>query len=181
MVERTFSINGHAFKVVDVGGQRNERRKWIHFFDSVSAVLFVASLSAYDEVVFEDETENSMRESLQVFAENLNSTWFNETAFILFLNKRDLFETKVPQKPITVCFPDYGGAHNSVEQSLEYIKIAYESKNVKQNTREVYSHVTQATDTEAAKKVFNDVQHIVINVSLQNAGLIGGDMGDDED
>ena len=34
----------------DVGGQRNERKKWIHCFDSVTAVIFVAAISEYDQV-----------------------------------------------------------------------------------------------------------------------------------
>jgi hypothetical protein len=38
----------------DVGGQRSERRKWIHCFGDVKAVLYVAALSAYDMYLFED-------------------------------------------------------------------------------------------------------------------------------
>ena len=34
----------------DVGGQRNERRKWIHCFDNVTAVIFVTAISEYDQV-----------------------------------------------------------------------------------------------------------------------------------
>lgn len=42
------------FRLFDVGGQRSERRKWIHCFGDVKAVLFVAALSAYDMFLFED-------------------------------------------------------------------------------------------------------------------------------
>jgi len=43
-------------RLVDVGGQRSERRKWIQCFDDVRAVLFVAALSGYDMTLFEDGT-----------------------------------------------------------------------------------------------------------------------------
>jgi len=35
----------------DVGGQRNERKKWIHCFQDVTAVCFVVALSEYDQMV----------------------------------------------------------------------------------------------------------------------------------
>jgi len=94
MAEKQYVIDNTNFKICDVGGQRNERRKWIHFFDSVTAVIFVAASSCYDEVTFEDENVNSMRESLEIFGEHVNSHWFENTAFILFLNKNDIFEKK---------------------------------------------------------------------------------------
>lgn len=46
----TFTMDEHKFLVVDVGGQRNERRKWIHCFEGVTAVIFVAAISEYDQV-----------------------------------------------------------------------------------------------------------------------------------
>lgn len=44
----------YKFSVVDVGGQRSERRKWIHCFDDVKAIIFVVALSGYNQVLFED-------------------------------------------------------------------------------------------------------------------------------
>lgn len=38
------------FTVVDVGGQRNERKKWLHCFDDVKAVVFLISLAGYNQV-----------------------------------------------------------------------------------------------------------------------------------
>lgn len=42
----------YRFEVVDVGGQRSERRKWIHCFDDVKAIIFLASLSGYNQGIF---------------------------------------------------------------------------------------------------------------------------------
>ena len=49
------------YRVIDVGGQKNQRKKWIHFFEGVTAVVFFASLSSYDEFVEEDENSVSLR------------------------------------------------------------------------------------------------------------------------
>ncbi|EPB78420.1 g-protein alpha subunit, partial [Ancylostoma ceylanicum] len=43
-------------RVFDVGGQRSERKKWIHCFEDVNAIIFIAAISEYDQVLFEDET-----------------------------------------------------------------------------------------------------------------------------
>ncbi|ETN72015.1 hypothetical protein NECAME_19057, partial [Necator americanus] len=43
-------------RVFDVGGQRSERRKWIHCFDNVESIIFITAISEYDQVLFEDET-----------------------------------------------------------------------------------------------------------------------------
>ncbi len=39
----------YKFEIVDVGGQRSERRKWIHCFDDVKAIIYLASLSGYNQ------------------------------------------------------------------------------------------------------------------------------------
>jgi guanine nucleotide-binding protein G(i) subunit alpha len=60
IVEELYNISGVDFAIYDVGGQRNERKKWIHCFDGVTAVIFVASLSEYDQVLYEDHSVNRM-------------------------------------------------------------------------------------------------------------------------
>lgn len=103
-------------RMYDVGGQRNERKKWIHCFDEVTAVIFVASLSEYDQVLYEDNTVNRMEEAVNLFDEICNSRWFRTTSFILFLNKRDLFETKIRN----VDLRDTGDEEGSVPRNLDY-------------------------------------------------------------
>ena len=92
---------------VDVAGQRNNRKKWIDQFDNVTAVIFLVAVSEYNQVIlgenltmisqvlWEDANTNRLIESQNVFKEMLNNEYFTDTKFILFLNKKDLFETKI--------------------------------------------------------------------------------------
>eukprot|EP00478_Filoreta_tenera_P000737 GABV01000742.1.p1 GENE.GABV01000742.1~~GABV01000742.1.p1 ORF type:complete len:356 (-),score=134.66 GABV01000742.1:32-1099(-) len=156
IVETTFEIEGNVFKMFDVGGQRNERKKWIHCFENVTSVIFVAAISEYDQMLYEDESVNRMEEALDLFAEICNSRWFRDTSIILFLNKRDLFENKITKVPLTACpsFSDYMGAPGSYDEGVQYIQSRFESLN-QTAAKEVYSHVTCATDSNNVDHVFN--------------------------
>jgi len=44
IVEIKFNVGGNRYKILDVGGQRNERKKWIHCFEGVHAIVYVVSL-----------------------------------------------------------------------------------------------------------------------------------------
>ena len=48
------------FRLVDVGGQRSERRKWIHCFEDVSSIIFIASLAEYNMCLVEDAKVNRL-------------------------------------------------------------------------------------------------------------------------
>ena len=56
-----------------MGGQRNERKKWIHCFENVTAVIFLAALSAYDQVLMEKDNVNRLNEAIALFEHIVNS------------------------------------------------------------------------------------------------------------
>ena len=60
IIETQFTFKGLHFKMFDVGGQRSERKKWIHCFEGVTAIIFCVALSGYDLVLAEDEEMNRM-------------------------------------------------------------------------------------------------------------------------
>merc|ERR1719387_1554427 len=134
------------FRMFDVGGQRNERRKWIHCFDNVTAVIFVASLSEYDQNLYEDETQNRMIEALTLFDQICNSKWFQDTSMILFLNKRDLFEMKIARVDMTCLWPEYTGGLN-YDNGVAFITQKFMEQN-KVEGKQVFVHCTCATDTD---------------------------------
>jgi guanine nucleotide-binding protein G(i) subunit alpha len=121
----------------DVGGQRSERKKWIHCFENVTSIIFCVALSEYDQVLLEESSQvstslcalkdpklikfqNRMMESLVLFDSVVNSRWFMRTSIILFLNKIDLFKTKLAKSPLSNYFPDYSGG-NDVSRAAKYL------------------------------------------------------------
>ena len=55
---------------------------------------------------------------------------------------------------------------------VEFIRDQFLNKNENKKSRQIYSHITCATDRDNVERVFNDVQHIVVNASLQRGGLL---------
>ncbi|KAG8812155.1 hypothetical protein FRC19_003338 [Serendipita sp. 401] len=116
------SIGRTRLHFVDVGGQRSERRKWIHCFQDVTGVLFLVGLSGYNQGMIEDSTANQMQDAMSLWDGVCSSQWFKNTALILFLNKTDLFEAKVAKFPINTYFPDYDGDKEDIRAGLEYFR-----------------------------------------------------------
>lgn len=158
----------------DVGGQRSERKKWIHCFENVTTILFLVAISEYDQLLFEDETVNRMQEALTLFDSICNSRWFIKTSIILFLNKIDRFKEKLPVSPMQNYFPDYEGQScfsicvASDQGSLcliggpdyaaacDYILNRFVSLN-QAETKQIYTHFTCATDTTQIRFVMGAV------------------------
>ena len=93
----------------DVGGQRDERRKWIQCFNDVTAIIFIAAASSYNMTLREDPSQNRLRESLDLFGSIWNNRWLRTISVILFLNKMDQLEEKIKagRSKIEEYFPDY--------------------------------------------------------------------------
>jgi guanine nucleotide-binding protein subunit alpha len=82
IIETTFPIDDRMYRIFDVGGQRSERKKWIHCFEGVTAVLFLVALSGYDSCLVEDKDSNQMQEALMLFDSICNSKWFLRTSMV---------------------------------------------------------------------------------------------------
>lgn len=170
ITETNFTINSFQFKVLDAGGQRSERKKWIHCFDDITAVLFVLAINEYDQMLFEDERVNRMHESIILFDQLCNSKWFVNTPFILFLNKIDIFEEKIKRNPLKNYFPDYMGKSDDVNEALKFFETNFLKMN--RTNKPIYVHRTCATDTKSMKFVLSAVADIVIQLNLKKSGIM---------
>eukprot|EP01042_Synura_sphagnicola_P008638 gene8638-11074_t len=173
IVTERYMIDGTVFEMYDVGGQRNERKKWIHCFEGVTAVIFVAAISEYDQKLFEDASTNRMVEALELFEDICNNIFFMDSSMILFLNKRDLFAEKIKTRNIrdTPSFSDFAGKDGDYDAGVAYFLDKFLSKNKSGAERQIYNHVTCATDTGNVKVVFNACKDIVLRANIRSGGF----------
>ena len=169
ILETVFTISPLTFRIVDVGGQRSERKKWIHCFQDVTAIIFCVSLSEYDQRLDEDETTMRMVESLRLFRQIVNSAWFASSDIILFLNKKDLFEEKIQRVPLTEAFKSYTGP-NEAEPAAKYIQAQFLAQ-CDDSKKSIFPHITVATDTSNIATVFTAVRTMLMGKAVSDSGL----------
>lgn len=169
IIENEAVIEGQKWCFVDVGGQRSERRKWIHCFDDVTAVIFFVSLSEYDQKCFEDNITNRMSESMKLFKDITNYKAFaDNTALILFLNKKDLFKRKLSEVPLNHFFKQYTGPNEYSKACSfirkEFVKLAPSGK-------DIHVYKTCATDTNNIRLIFQAVREHIITSHMIGMGF----------
>ncbi|KAM0752822.1 guanine nucleotide binding protein, alpha subunit [Meredithblackwellia eburnea MCA 4105] len=167
--EERFNVEGRVFKILDVGGQRSERRKWIACFENVDVLLFVFAINEFDQQLREDETANRFTEAETLFESISNSLWFTQSRLILFLNKIDLFAEKLQRKQLKDFFPGFGQP-NTLEFGLDYMQGRVLS--LYRGERRPYSHFTQATDTKGTQVILAAVQEQILVNLLKGAFLV---------
>ncbi|XP_069025899.1 guanine nucleotide-binding protein G(q) subunit alpha-like [Embiotoca jacksoni] len=170
IIEYPFDLEGVVFRMVDVGGQRSERRKWIHCFENVTSIMFLVALSEYDQVLAESNYENRMEESIALFKTIVTYEWFMDSSIILFLNKTDLLEEKIMHSHLVDYFPEFDGPQRDIKAGKDFFLHKFESLNP--NGKKVYPHFTCATDTDNIRFVFLAVKDHILHINLDGYNLV---------
>jgi GTPase SAR1 family protein len=170
-------IEGVQFEIYDVGGQRSERRKWVHGFENVDAVIFVAALSEYDQTLAEAKRQNRMVEALNLFESVVKNAHFADTCVMLFLNKKDIFAEKIMTSNIadSPFFSDYAGPTKDFDHGVLYFIQKFESYLNEDEFNDSFIHVTCATDTNNMEFVLDSTMNIIMTENLRRAGFLGAD------
>ncbi|KAJ5074256.1 guanine nucleotide-binding protein g(o) subunit alpha [Anaeramoeba ignava] len=159
----SFVHSNYPWRVIDVGGQRSERRKWIHHFDNVTVLIFIIAISEFDQKLMEDETTNRLEEALELFKKTINNQYFSGTNCILIFNKIDMFKLKLKKRKLADWFPDYTGG-NDFESACEFIQGMFMKVPItkKSHPRKIISHFACATNTQSVKQIFNVIEKQIV-------------------
>jgi len=172
ITELLIKHNEYTIKLVDVGGQRSERRKWTPVFTGeVNTVIYLAALDSYDMFLDEDGHTNRLKDSLNLFGSVTDMPIFQPPSWILFLNKADIFEQKIKVNPLNLFFPDIAESDGrDARKSYKYIRRLFK-QHFKGNKKHFYCHQTCALDTEAMSKIFTAIRDQLINSDLIEMGF----------
>jgi len=178
--EAEFIFDKHLFRVIDVGGQRSERRKWIHCFEGITAILFCSALVDYYLPLREDPRQNRLNEALMLFTEISHQESFSSKSIIFFLNKIDLLEEKLPEYPLEDWQAEYVHYKPQSNDPREHFKAASEFikdlflKQIDPTKRKLdslYFHYTCALDTKHIEIVISAVRSKLLEDTLGTIGL----------
>ena len=168
-----------TFRSIHVGGHKLEREQWKtyhHHYEGLSAVIFVASLSCYDELMVEDPQKNRMTDQLELFRQILNEEIVRDIPVILLLTKKDLFMKKIENVPLSECdsFASYDSHSLSYWHSLRRIQDMFWSAaqwggdhNEQMQNRKLFVRFVNALDTEEVGRVWDQIwRHVVKGESV---------------
>ncbi|KAG2107321.1 guanine nucleotide binding protein, alpha subunit [Suillus cothurnatus] len=164
----------HDWRVFDVGGQRSLRAAWVPYFDDMNAIIFLAPISCFDQVLQEDPSVNRLADSFLLWKSIVSNPLLKKTELILFLNKCDILRAKLASGiRLADYIVSYGSRPNDFESASQYLKKKFAGL-LKEHTpdRLYYFHLTSVTDTKSTTYILENVQDVLVRDNLRRSALV---------
>ena len=156
------------WQMIDVGGQRNERRKWLHALSDAKALVWTAGLSEYQQVLYEDPSKIRMLESLELFEKWANNAQFAQTPIVVVFTKKDLFEANWDEASFKKVFPEWAPGADAKASAIAYLKEQFLAKLKAQRERPTF-YTLDLTDADQVSELVKEIKRIV---AAHNSGYI---------
>ncbi|TFK72811.1 G-alpha-domain-containing protein [Pluteus cervinus] len=166
---------GTEWRIVDVGGSRNQRQSWAPFFDDVDAIIFLAPISGFDQVLAEDRTVNRLEDSVLLWKAVCSNRLLANVDLVLFLNKCDILDAKLKSGiQLTKYVRSYGDRENDLDTVSKYLRGKFSAihREYSPNPRKFYSFCTSVTDTATTSGIIASVRDMVIRQHLKQSKLL---------
>ncbi|KAG5721458.1 Guanine nucleotide-binding protein alpha-4 subunit [Termitomyces sp. T112] len=177
--EHRFLINrglelGSEVYIIDVGGSRSQRPKWIPYFEDVQTILFLAPLT-FDRALEEDPEINRLEDSLMLWREICRNKILAKATLILFFNKTDVLRrTLEAGVKVKKYVPSYGDLPNEVGPVTKYFCDKFRTYHQKLSPvhRPFMYHETSAIDTSSMAALLLGVQETILRTYLKQGEML---------
>ncbi|KAJ8688678.1 hypothetical protein PTI98_013436 [Pleurotus ostreatus] len=166
---------GTEWRIVDVGGSRSQVSTWVPFFDDVDAIIFLAPISGFDQVLSEDRTVNRLEDSVLLWKAVCSNKLLAGVDLVLFLNKCDILEAKLNSGvSLAKYVRSYGDRANDLDTAGKYLRSKFSAihREYSPNPRKFYAFCTSVTDTATTAGIIASVRDMVIRQHLKQSKLL---------
>ncbi|EAU80314.1 hypothetical protein CC1G_13233 [Coprinopsis cinerea okayama7 len=167
---------GSEWLLYDVGGSRTMRHAWIPYFENITAIIFLAPVSCFDERLLEDSRINRLEDSFLLWRHVCSSKLLQKTSLILFMNKCDLLKRKLKMGvKVNKYLPSYADRPNEAGHVVKYLKEKFRDivkANAPEGGRVAYYYATSVTDTKTTYTTLKAVKDIILRDHLKNADFV---------
>eukprot|EP00301_Raphidiophrys_heterophryoidea_P011634 c17790_g1_i1.p1 GENE.c17790_g1_i1~~c17790_g1_i1.p1 ORF type:complete len:374 (-),score=91.18 c17790_g1_i1:277-1398(-) len=176
-------------RLIDVGGRKSERRNWLTHFDNVDAVVFVAALNEFDHFVVAGDNEtvhtNKLADSISLFEDIAQCPLLANSAMILVLGKRDVFDHKLKRTKeakdsnttaanamdFNSCFPEYSGDSTDSKKVARFISKQFQSK-CNTSTQSFFVHSVNGLCREEVRGVMDVLDELTMCQNILSTGML---------
>ncbi|KAI6131403.1 guanine nucleotide binding protein, alpha subunit [Pisolithus croceorrhizus] len=164
-----------TWKLYDVGGSRTQRHAWLPYFEQVTAIIFLAPISCFDERLAEDPRVNRLEDSFILWKAICSSKLLRSTTLIMFLNKIDLLSKKIADGVMVRQFlPSYADRPNETRAVVKYLKTKFNdiARNYSPEPRACHIYATTVVDTHETARILDSVRDGIMREQLKKATLM---------
>ncbi|KIK37667.1 hypothetical protein CY34DRAFT_775261 [Suillus luteus UH-Slu-Lm8-n1] len=167
--------SGTEWRIVDVGGSRSQVPTWVPFFDDVDAIIFLAPISSFDQVLAEDRSVNRLEDSVLLWKAVCSNKLLANVDLVLFLNKCDILDAKLTSGiRLSKYVRSYGDRPNDMETASKYFRSKFSAihREYSPLPRKFYGFCTTVTDTNTTAGILASVRDMVVRRHLKQSRLL---------
>ncbi|KAF4598476.1 hypothetical protein EYR38_006878 [Pleurotus pulmonarius] len=164
---KTLGVSEHRFKL--------KTAAWVPYFDDVEAIIFLAPISCFDQVLQEDPSVNRLEDSILLWKAIVSNPLLKHTSMILFLNKCDIMKAKLASGiQFSKYVISYADRPNNFETASNYLRKKFSGihKQCSPKSRSYYCHFTSVIDTSSTLHILQNVQDVLLRSNLEQSSLV---------
>ncbi|TRX90666.1 hypothetical protein FHL15_008441 [Xylaria flabelliformis] len=176
----SITYQGTQFCVYDVGGERSERKKWIHAFKDVSAVIYPVDTTGYGRSLREDADGDRMREQFMVFESIVNNSCFARSSFIVVFSKMDILPQYLKEEDASAflrscgIIPDSGSRITAVYDYISHLENHFrglvKSIELRERIQFVCANLVDVDKCNPATDIFNTLGSLIPSRRVSTPG-----------
>ncbi|KAH8827841.1 G-protein alpha subunit-domain-containing protein [Flagelloscypha sp. PMI_526] len=168
--ETRFEDDEAVYRVIEIMRGPGERRKFMHFFENIPAIIFPIWLTDYDQSLPEVSSMNYLQDCLALFNGARSSTLFTSTSILIVFIGRDEFEKRLETSPLNAWFPDYQG--NTLDAAADFILHKFISAGSASNLEVQRLHFYTLNATTQEDGLFHFLKTALKDVQLNAKQLV---------